>query len=105
MKLQYDITVWVNCEYCLTRKYSDEDIMKMIWLNMPDETYDKIVEDLNNNGIEIEDMSEQNFYQWAKIDYSCRMPFFLDRQALDGYTADEDTAIGIVIAIETDRIN
>ena len=72
---------------------------------MPDETYDKIVEDLNNNGIEIEDMSEQNFYQWAKIDYSCRMPFFLDRQALDGYTADEDTAIGIVIAIETDKIN
>ena len=43
MVKEYEITVWLDCEYCFTHKYSPEEIISLTWTNMPDDLFNDII--------------------------------------------------------------
>lgn len=79
MTKEYFVTVWLDCEYCFTHKYSDDDILGLIWKNMPDDTYNEIIEDF-----EVAQITEEQFIASSLVRYGPDS-FVLDKSVVDRY--------------------
>ena len=62
MVKEYEITVWLDCEYCFTHKYSPEEIISLTWTNMPDDLFNDIMSDLMeySNQADLKNITEED---------------------------------------------
>lgn len=92
MGKEYFVTVWLDCEYCFTHKYSDDDILGLIWNNMPDDTYNEIREDF-----EVSKITEEQFIASSLVSYGPDS-FRLDQSVLDRYEDCVPIKVGFTIS-------
>ena len=70
IKKKYEATLRMSCEYCLTRSFSDKEILESVWGEMSDSLYGEIADAIcEASGGSIRDFSEADMSRIATIDW------------------------------------
>ena len=102
MNKKYKVTCWLNCEWCFTRNYDEEDIVSIVYHNMKDETYGEILDDLSEaKGEEVEKFDEDHFIKCTTIYWN---GFEADVDAMSRNGDKDDVAIIVTVVVDIDAM-
>lgn len=103
MVKEYEITVWLDCEYCFTHKYSPEEIISLTWTNMPDDLFNDIMSDLMeySNQADLKNITEEDYCNNARLDWD---GFRLDSNAVAENGYDDCVPIIVTVNLDFDKI-
>lgn len=104
MKEKYYTTIWVDCEWCITRKFSEEEILRAIWYELSDETFDEIISDIQSK-FDLDEfyLKDEDFYKIARIEWEDGIELAV-RELGKCTATDNCVPINIYFRIDFDKV-